>query len=535
MFKQKRLEIVVSSLIVFSLIFGGYKLFVTGGNFLLRQGELGGVFLDRLFYLGWSIIFYLLVLSNLVTGFSTFYRSPEVAFLMTLPVDNKQIFRIKFIENLVYSSWAILILGIPLTLGYGSLQGLSVWQYGLVFITGILPFLFIATVSASLLLMLLVYLSRFFKMRTVFIFLGVIFTGIFYLYFSVSQQDTVLSGNLGNFRSLGRYLANMSNTSFPFIPSYWLSRLFMGSETLVFMERLFYSALFVTTAALGWEIINWTAQKFYFHTYQVMEGQGQKTKRTALSRIFNFSWYGLRPPVRALASKDLVQFLRTPQQWVQFLLLGFFIGVYLINLSRGELQMEELSSFWRTTIYIFNFGFTGFILAALTARFVYPMISMEGRSLWILQMAPFSMKRVFVEKFWFAFFVLFTLTEVVALTSNFFLGQDLEVSLIASGFLFLTSLSLISLSLGMGAVYAQFNETNPMKISSGYGGIITVVLSLIYVAFSVTSLVFVVNLHVNQGSSFMIGVIVAFVVVLTILYTWLPLKWGVRAISSYER
>jgi hypothetical protein len=172
---------------------------------------------------------------------------------------------------------------------------------------------------------------------------------------------------------------------------------------------------------------------------------------------------------------------------------------------------------------------------SLTARFVYPMISMEGRSLWILQMAPFSMKRVFVEKFWFAFFVLFTLTEVVALTSNFFLGQSLEVSLIASGFLFLTSLALISLSLGLGAVYAQFNETNPMKISSGYGGIITVVLSLIYVAFSVTSLVLVINLHINHGSDIVIGLMVGFVIVLTVFYTWLPLKWGVRAISSYER
>ncbi len=454
---------------------------------------------------------------------------------MTLPVEDKQIFRIKFIENLVYSSWAILILGIPLTLGYGALQGLAVWQYALVFMTGILPFLFIATVSASLLLMLLVFLSRFFKMRTVFIFLGVLFTGIFYLYFSVSQQDTTLNGNLGNFRSLGRYLANLSNTSFPFIPSYWLSRLFMGSAILAVTERVFFSALFLTTAALGWELISWIAGRFYFQTYQIMEGQGQKSKRTDMSRVFRFGWGGLRPQVKAMASKDLVQFLRTPQQWVQFLLLGFFIAVYLINLSRGQLRFDELSTFWRTTIYIFNFGFTGFILAALTARFVYPMISMEGRSLWILQMAPFSMKRVFVEKFWFAFFVLFTLTEVVALTSNFFLGQRMEISLLASGFLFLTSLALISLSLGLGAVYAQFNESNPMKISSGYGGIITVVLSLIYVGFSVTSLVLVINLYLNHGSHLVIGLIVGFVIVLTVLYTWLPLKWGVRAIRSYER
>ena len=521
-------------MIVFGLIFGGYRLFLSGGNFLLRQGELGEVFLDRLFYLGWSIIFYLLVLSNLVTGFSTFYRSPEVVFLLTLPVDNIQIFRIKFIENLVYSSWAILILGIPLTLGYGAIQGLTSWQYALVFVSGILPFLFIATVSAGLLLMLLVYLSRFFKMRTVFVLLGVTFSGLFYLYFSVSQQDTMLSGGLGNFRALGRYLSNLSNTPFPLIPSYWLSRLFMGSEVLDWTERLFFSALFVTTAAMGWEVVSWTAGKAYFRTYQIMEGQGQKSSHKAMSKIFLFKWPGLRTSTKALISKDMVQFLRTPQQWVQFLLMGFFIAVYLINLSRGQLHFADMAAFWRTAIYIFNFGFTGFILAALTARFVYPMISMEGRSLWMLQMAPFSMKRVFLEKFWFAFFVLFTLTEVVALISNFFLGQQMEISILASGFLFMTSLALISLSLGLGAVYAQFDEANPMKISSGYGGIITVVLSLIYVGLSVTALILVINLYQGNGSGLFIGTIVGFVVALTVLYTWLPLKWGFQAISHYE-
>ena len=94
-FKYKRLEVFVSSIIVLALILGGYRLLLTGGRFLLRQGELGEVFLDRLFYLGWSIIFYLLVLSNLITGFSTFYRSPEVAYLMTLPLASVKIFKVK--------------------------------------------------------------------------------------------------------------------------------------------------------------------------------------------------------------------------------------------------------------------------------------------------------------------------------------------------------------------------------------------------------------------------------------------------------
>lgn len=533
-FKKKRLEILVSSVIVFGLIFGGYKLFISGGQFLLDQGELGEVFLDRMFYLGWSIIFYLLVLSNLVTGFSTFYRSPEVAFLMTMPIENTQIFRVKFTENLIYSSWAILILGIPLTLAYGALQGLSPVQYGMVFLAGILPFLFIATVSSALLLILLVSLSRFFKMKTLFILLGLMFTGFFYLYFNVSQQDTVIGGQLGNFRALGRYITNLSSNPFPFIPSYWLSKLFLGGESLGWLERGYFSALSLTTAVLGWEVISWVAGIAYFQSYQIMEGHNSNSGGNKISRVFQWSWPGVQGPMRALISKDLVQFLRTPQQWVQFLLMGFFIVVYLINLSRGRVHFGDLLPFWQTAIYVFNFGFTGFIMAALTARFVYPMISMEGQSLWMLQMSPFTMKQVFIEKFWLAFFSLFTLAEIVALSSNHFLGQQTEVVILSSGFLLMTSLALISMSLGLGAVYAQFNETNPMKISSGYGGIIAVVLSLIYVAFSVLSLVFVINIFQSEGPGFFITITIGFMVVLTILYTYLPLKWGIKALDKYE-
>lgn len=507
---------------------------ISGGEFLLRQGELGEVFLDRMFYLGWSIIFYLLVLSNLITGFSTFYRSPEVAFLFTLPVDAAQIFKVKFTENLVYSSWAILILGIPMTLAYGELQGLSSVGYVTVFLTGILPFLFIATVAASLMLVILVLLSRFFKMRTLFISLGLLFTGAFYLYFTVSQQDTVVGGQLGNFRALGRYMANLSSTPFPFIPSYWLSKLFLDGETLGWVERLYFASLFITTALVGWEASLWIARRSYFSSYQIMERTGSGTIKKGSNRIFSFNMKGVQGHMKGLIAKDVVQFLRTPQQWVQFLLMGFFITIYLINLSRGRVHFHDLLPFWQNAIYVFNFGFTGFIMAALTARFVYPMVSMEGRSLWILLASPFSIRQIFQEKFWFAFFTLFTLAEVVVMASNYFLGLQAEIAVIASGFMLMTSLSLISLSIGLGTVYAQFDEPNPMKVSSGYGGIIAIVLSLIYVSFSVFCLVIVIRQYQIGGSPALIGSVVAFVVILTVLYTWLPLRWGLRALSTYE-
>ena len=145
-------------------------------------------------------------------------------------------------------------------------------------------------------------------------------------------------------------------------------------------------------------------------------------------------------------------------------------------------------------LFIFNFGFICYILVALNARFVFPLISMEGRAFWIVSTSPFSIRMLFREKFWLSFIVCFTLDEIVALASNYYLRQNLMISLISTGFLLLMSISLISLSLGLGAVYAQFSESNPMKISSGAGGIITIVISLFFVAGMVASLVGIIYL-----------------------------------------
>ncbi len=525
---------IVSTTIIFGLILGGYQLFMLGAQFFLKQGDIGSILVDRLFYLGWSIIFYLLILSNIVTAFSTLYRSPEVGFLLTMPLSYLKVFRLKFIENIVYSSWAILILGLPLTLAYGDIRDLMFWDQTLIFVLGLLPYLVLATVSGLIILMIVIWASRWFRMRTVFVVLGMVFVGLFYIYFKFSQQETILPAELANFRALGRYMFNLSQTPFPFIPSYWLSQLFVHLAEKSWKDILFFAGLFVSTAAVGWEVVGWVARRQYFSTYQLMEGNQSSAAKRPASRLFNARWFWFSRPMRALISKDIIQFSRTPQQWIQFLLLGFFIAVYLINLSRGRLHFDEMPHFWRTFIYIFNFGFSGFILSALVARFVFPLISMEGRGRWTLMTAPIPLSKIFWEKFWLSFIPLFTITEIVALASNYFLEQSGQIALMATIFLMLTSLALISLALGLGALYAQFDEPNPMKISSGYGGIITVTFSLLYVSLGVSALIWIIRITETGMSHAALPFILSGIAVLTILYTYLPLRWGYRALARRE-
>ncbi|MFQ6604731.1 MAG: hypothetical protein ACE5D8_04165 [Fidelibacterota bacterium] len=530
-FRQRWLETAVPVIIVVGILVGGYHLLLTGARFLLSQGEIGVLLLDRFFFLGWSIIFYLLILSNILTSLSTLYRSPEVSFFLTKPVAYVQLFKFKLFENLVYSSWAILLLGIPLTLAYGQVKALSFGAIAGFLPLALLPFLLIAAAIGLVLIQIVVHLSRWFQMRSVFLALAGIFALVFYLYFKFNQQDTILVGMSGNFRVLSRYMGNLSTQPFAFIPSYWLSEMIVNFAQRDWSGLAFFLALMVTTALVFFECSAWFATKMYFSSYQVMEGVNARRQRLSFRAISDRSLFRRLPSqYRALVIKDILQFVRTPQQWIQFLMFAFFIAIYLINLSRTDIRLEDMDPFWQTLIYIFNFGFSGFMLAALTSRFVYPLISLEGPGLWILLSAPMNLSRVFQVKFWMSFTLFFTLSEIVALLGNYYLGQDQAMATISTLFLLVMSLGLVSISLGLGAVFPRFDETNPMRISSGAGGIITVLASLLYVGIMVGGMVLVYKLWLSGGWSTQLAGLIGTVGLISLVIVYLPLKWGHRVL-----
>lgn len=509
----------------------------------MEQGELGELLLDRIFNISWSIIFYLLILSNMITAMSTLYRSREVSFLMTVPLTFTSIFHMKFAENLLYSSWAILILGMPLTFAYGSVKSLTFLKMFALLSFGLLPFLVISTAISLTLLMIIIRLTKWFRMRSVLLFLGMIFAGALWVYFNFNQRETLLTGDVESFRFINRYLINLSRPPFPFIPSYWLSEIFNALSQFRWQSFVFFSSLFLSTALVGIEVANFIAKHNYHVTFQLMEGTGQQLQESikrnlvpgqvGRNRILaRFKW--LSPAMRGLVVKDILQFVRTPQQWFQFIMLAFFIGIYLINLSRADVRLSLLSPFWQRAIYLLNFGFSGFILAALTSRFVYPLISLEGKGLWIMMVSPQNLSVLFKEKFWLSFIVFFTLTELVAFVSNYYLSQSLSFSLITTVFLLLMSLSLISIALGLGAVFPQFNERNPMRISSSAGGIITIMISLFYVGIMAGGLVWIVTLMEHKTKLVSLIPVIVGILFINIIATVLPLWLGHRSLIRTE-
>ena len=94
----------------------------------------------------------------------------------------------------------------------------------------------------------------------------------------------------------------------------------------------------------------------------------------------------LSPQMRLLIVKDLRLFRRDPVQWSQFMIFFGLLGLYFANIRRFSYDVNYTA--WVNMISFLNLAVVGLILSTFTTRFIFPMLSLEGRRFWILGMLP---------------------------------------------------------------------------------------------------------------------------------------------------
>ncbi len=102
--------------VIMLFMFGGYHLFHRLFAYLLSLESIGQSLSFRLLSSSFLTFFIMLFLSNLITSLSTLFRSREIDFLLATPMPPLALFEYSFYKTFFYSSWATLILGLPLTL-----------------------------------------------------------------------------------------------------------------------------------------------------------------------------------------------------------------------------------------------------------------------------------------------------------------------------------------------------------------------------------------------------------------------------------
>ena len=539
--EQSRLLTSVIGLFIAGYLFLSFELFYHGLKFIAKFPGLGAVLTERLLYTLFAFLFALLLLSNLVISYTNLFRNRETIFLLSLPVPAQTIFRWKFIESTLLASWAFLFLIAPLLAAFGLVRGVP-WHFylvtpGLIAMFIVLPAVLGAAVA--------IVVGRFLDRRNFQIALvatAVVLLALVAFWWKSQVVDEELLDKR-TLQALDQLLAKTRFTLFPFLPSYWLS-----SAVLQWTEGILRGAAFFALVLLSYTLLFGSLAftrlgPLFYDTASAVQSRGGNGSKLGwrratgntrnatgpLEMLFSkFFW--LDRDVRTLAVKDLRMFWRDTTQWGQSVMLFGLLGIYIINLRNFTHQLT--SPFWIDLVAYLNLTACSLNLATVTTRFVFPQFSLEGQRLWIVGMAPMGMARVVKTKYWLASAVSLTITLTLITLSCYLLQMAWARVALFGAVVTVMTFTLNGVAVGLGVLYPNLKETNPGKIVSGFGGTLCLVLSSFYIFASIALLVFgTVGLHWRVNWA--VESFVAFLL-LSLVIGWLPLKFGLQRLKTFE-
>jgi ABC-2 type transport system permease protein len=532
----------VLALFVVGYLGVGYWLFHAGLNFLHAFPLVGNLLSQRILYLIFGFFFVMLVFSNLIIGYSTLFKSRETTWLLSLPVSHRNIYRWKFLEALVVSSWALIFLSAPMMIAYGQVHEVPLAFY-LQIAAAYLPFVILPALAGSWIIVFLVRILAKRSVKRAVLFLAV--AAILLLAFGikpVTDADAVSQQETLSFDQLLRHTRLSVN---PFLPSSWLAQSVLSWSEGLTRQGAFFFLLLLSNALMGLLVGFEIVGRFFYGSWSIaMSSRAERFQREAEAKRrgplrrspleFAIGWLRrISPPNAALVLKDTRLFWRDPAQWIQFMIFFGLLCIYVLNLRNVALNFQ--SPYWEAIISYLNLAASALTLSTLTTRFVFPQFSLEGRRLWILGLSPLGLTNVLLQKFWMSCAGSIAITVALMIISSLMLHLPwAQVAFFAIA-IAVMSVALSGLAVGLGAVFPNFKEDNPSKIVSGFGGTLCLVTSFIYIALIVALAAapdvqrvanrhFFISGEVARGIALLVSLILIFV----------PMALGIKRVKNLE-
>ncbi|MBN1268659.1 MAG: hypothetical protein JXB04_03655 [Kiritimatiellae bacterium] len=524
---------------VFVLLFAGsfvvglWALFLEGFDFLESLGGMGLMIIHRLFALSFFGMGAMLVLSSVITSYTSFYRSDEVPYLLLQPLPLGQVILYKYLESALFSSWAFFFIIVPFVGAYAWHERLSVFFSLWTFLFSI-PFVLLCSGLGSVVAFALVrWMPRGRPLvATVVVLLAAVgwaawrgFVGSL----GVGEETTVV---------LSRLIPGLRLASYPLWPSWWVSEGIMALSRGQWARGGLLWGVLVSNTLLVVLLVEGIGRAWFYDGWQrVLQAAGVTRRRGVLFRPLERALGFLPRDVRAVIIKDIRTFFRDPTQWVQGLFFFGLLGLYFLNLR--SLRYHTLPAEWRNVIAFLNVFSVSAVLCSFGSRFVYPQLSLEGHSFWVLGLAPTSMGRILLAKFGLALTGMLAVSLGLMLICVGMLNVEAAARWISLGLAAAVACAVAGLSTGLGAVFLDLKQRNPSVIVSGFGGTLNLVLSLGFIILAMLPFGFVFHLrrlqHVTEaGLQRALWLAAAWLVVLTVVTAATPLVLGRRSLMRRE-
>ena len=507
------------------------------------QEIIGDILARHLLAMVFLIFFSLLIFSHIITALSNLYLSQDLELCHSSPARLTDIFLSRSFYTVIDSSWMLLVFGFPVMMAYGFVYHAG-FSYYLSLIYVSLPLVIIAAGSGIMLIMVLV---RFFpaqRARDVIMFLSLILIVVLYLLFRFLRPERLV--NPDTFTSVAQYLGALKAPDSPYLPSHWATDLLWTRLTKYTGSQVLNHLLLWSTASAMGVMAIWMAGLIYFNGFSKAQEAKRRSPagRRILEKIVALITRPLGPEITSLIAKDIRTFFRDNSQWSQLLLLGALVVVYLYNFSVLPLERSPIKSIYlQNALSFLNIGLAGFVISALSVRFIFPAVSSEGQSFWIILSSPLSPRRFLWSKYLAYLLPMLILAEVLITYTNYLLEVTPFMMALSSVTIFFLVFGIVALGVGLGAVYPNFQHENIAQVATGFGGLIYMIISSVFIASVIVleagPVYTILSAHFKGEAITLfqwVWIVSSFilVVLLNIFAVQRPMAAGLKAIHAYE-
>ena len=409
------LQIRKSNLIIYSIVFtiflaGTFIFFFRIFLFLAPIEVIGTIIADKLISYSFFVFTLLLFMSNGITALSTLYHSDELDYLHSTPLQPFYIFSLKLVENIFYSSWATLIGGIPIVFSY--LIAFSHFELETMLI--ILPLLTFTLIPSGLGVSVVIILKKinpFWTVKQLAAVLGTLSVFFVFIYIQTTPYSFNVPDTL-NLEAINQFVSNLKISN-PYFPNEWFYNCASALTRNNFELYTKNLALLFSGSLISISVAFLLSNAFYRVSW--MSSESSSYSRSINKKLL----FNRFPKFLNLLQKDIKIFLRSPLQWSQLMIIGVLLVIYTFSLRKTPLYVRD--PFWLSVFALINTGFIGYITATLSLRFVYPGVSLEGRSWWSLRSSPLSPELILHSKGVLFLIINLVIAESVILLSNIIL------------------------------------------------------------------------------------------------------------------
>jgi ABC-2 type transport system permease protein len=514
--RDKKIKIFLITVLATLFLLGEYRFFYKIFNYLQEEVEFLSKHLTIQLVNIMNITFLsMLFFSNLTNAIYYFYISDDIELLLSYPIKIKNFILTRYLLNTFISSWMVIFAMIPFYLAL-----FKVFNFVLILlILTLFLYIFFFFMQSSLGCIITILIVNYFPAKRAYQVLwsiSALFIASIFIIIRLIRPERLFRPVTE--KEFMNFLKSIEVPDYPYLPSTWLTKAFSNiTFEKNLNEYLFYFSLTFIFALFCFGLFYYLSKHVYLHSYSRARSDFKKKKITKSPLDLLSKLLPLKKSNKELFLKDLKEILRDTGQWSQLLLLIGLVFVYLFSIKSLPIQHVITMNM----VAFFNVGILEFIMAALINRFVFPSFSQEGKVLWVVKSFPISIKDIFLSKFLLYSVPLLILGIVLSILSNELLNVDKFIYFFTIINVSTMTLTLIFFGLTFGIIYPKFRFSNITEVSFSYGGIVYMLVSMIYIGLS---------LIIQAGPVY--SYLKSKLFVQTINYKYFILSFGIFFISS---